>query len=530
MRRSALVVFVVGLFLVSPLAGVALAQDGVQFVRGEPDLDVYAPDPTLTPGTTTQLTLQIENDGKILSGATSQRAVVTTARAVSVEVDERRAPIVVETRQTSIGSVPDGGVREVPITVTVPRDASPGTYDVDVELRYSHTYQYVPQSGIVQERSRRVTRSVDVRVDDGPRFEIEAQTSDVQIGDSGTLRAVVTNVGDDPARQLTVGLESGSSDVTLGGNSQNSARIERLAPGENATITYDVAVNDDVSLRTFPLVGRVHFTDANGIRNVQEDLAVGVRPASAQTFSFAVDESTLRVGETGAVRGTIRNEGPADLTDVVLAVGNAPFDPRTPTYAIGDLDQGDSAAFQFRGTVPAEADAVPQRIDVVTRYRTSGSNERTADDSLRVSVADRRDSVAVTAVDPRFEAGSDGVLELEVTNRRDVEIRDVRLNVAVEAPLDSEFRSAILPSLQPDETGRVAIDLEVDGDAPASRYPATVSVAYTDQDDELVTARPAIVAVTVTDAEGVELLSIELVLFGVLLLLVAVVFVWLYRR
>ena len=55
-------------------------------------------------------------------------------------------------------------------------------------------------------------------------------------------------------------------------------------------------------------------------------------------------------------------------------------------------------------------------------------------------------------------------------------------------------------------------------------------MAYTDQDDDLVTARPAIVAVTVTDAEGVELLSIELVLFGVLLLLVAAVFVWLYRR
>ncbi|MFO7925526.1 MAG: COG1361 S-layer family protein [Halobacteriota archaeon] len=530
MRRSVPVTLVIGLLLVAPMAGAALAQDGGQFVRGEPDLDVYAPEPTLTPGTTAQLTLQIENDGEIRAGATSQRAVVTTARAVSVELDERRTPIVVETQRTSIGSVADGGVREVPITVTVPEDAAPGEYELDVRLRYSHTSQYAPQSGAVQERSRTVTRSVDVRIDDGPRFEIETVTSDVRIGDSGTLRTVVRNVGDEPARELTVGLESESADVTLGGHSRNAGRIERLAPGENATITYDVSVTSGVSGRAFPLVGRVQFTDTDGVRSVQAGIPIELRPASAQVFSIAVDESTLRVGETGAVRGTIRNEGPANLTDVVLAIENAPFDPRTPTYAVGDLDRGDSTTFRFRGTVPAEADAVPQQIDVLTRYRTPADGEGVADDSLRVPVADRRDSVAITAVDSQFEAGSAGVLELEVTNQRDVEIRDVRLNVAVEAPLDSEFRSTILPSLQPGETDRIAFDLEVDSDAPVSRYPATVIVEYTDPDDELVTARPAVVAITVTEAEGVELLSIELVIFGALLLLVGAVFVWLYRR
>lgn len=35
---------------------------------------------------------------------------------------------------------------------------------------------------------------------------------------------------------------------------------------------------------------------------------------------------------------------------------------------------------------------------------------------------------------------------------RDVEIRDVRLRLAVEKPLGSEFRTTVIPSLQPEET------------------------------------------------------------------------------
>lgn len=530
MHRNVLVALAVALFFTSSLAGVALAQDEIQYVRGEPDLDVYAPEPTLTPGTTAQLTLQVENDGEIRSGATAQRGLVTTARAINVELQERRSPVVVETGRQSIGSIEDGSMREVPITVTVPEDAPPGEYTLDVRIRYSHTFQYAPQSGVVQERSRTVTRSIDVTIDDGPRFEIETLDSDVQIGDSGTLRTEVTNVGGEAARDLTIGLESNSADVTLGETPQNTARIDRLAPGESTTVDYDVTIRPDVSLRELSLSGDVQFTDSDGVQHAHGGLSTGITPVSEQQFSLTTDASTLRVGETGTISGTIRNDGPADARDVELVLGDAQFAPRSPTYSIGDLESGESATFRFRGAVPSEADATPQRVDVSTRYRTPADNERIAEHSMHVSVSERRDSVTISAVDPEFSAGEDGVLHLDITNQRDVEIRDVRLRLGVEDPLDSEFRSAVIESLEPGETDRVAFDLEVDSDAPPSRYPAAVETTYIDPDDETVTPRPATIAVTVTEAEGVEFLSIELIVFGVLLLLVGGVFVWLYRR
>lgn len=510
-------------------AGLGVAQEEMQFVRGEPDLDVYVPEATLTPGSTTQITVQVANDGEVRSGAVAQREMVTTARSVTIEIEDDDVPITVETQRQSIGSVPDGGVREVPITVTVPEDVEPDDYSLDVKLRYSHTFQFAPRSGVTQERSRTVTESIDVTVDNRPRFELRTIESDVQVGDSGTLVTEVTNVGGEPAHDLTVKLESTSGDATLGETAQNTARIDRLDSGENATLTYDANVRPGSSIRNLTITGTVQFTDQDGIEGTQDGLSVGLLPGSEQEFSLSVNESTLRIGEAGTVQGSIRNDGPADVSNVVLRFDEAQFEPRSSTYSIGELAAGESEAFQFRGTVPSEADAVPKQFKITTQYRTLAGNDRTTEDSIHVPVSDRRDTVTVRAVEPQFAAGEEGVLELAITNQRDVEIRDVRLRLNVEEPLKSDFRTTVLPSLQPGETDHVAFDLEIDSDAPRSQFPATIEVEYIDDDNDQNTARPSTVAITVTETDGDDL-PVELIIFGVLVILVAAGAWWFYGR
>ena len=510
-------------------AGVAVAQDD-QSVRGEPNVDVYAPDPTLTAGTADELRLQVVNDGNVRSGAVAQRGVVTTARVVTVDVDDGSVPFEVTTQRQSIGSVPDGEAVDAPLSVTVPADVAPGEYTLDVRVRYSHTFQYAPASSVVQERSRTVRRSVDVTVEERPRFALATVESDVQVGDSGTLVTNVTNVGSESARDVRLRLASESAEVSFGGAPSNTARLDRLDPGENGTVAFRTSVGDNVDLRDVALEGSVRFVDPNGIEHAQDGLVTGFVPGDEQSFALSVEASTLRVGELGAIEGTVRNDGPADVDDVVLALGDARLDPRSETYAVGSLDAGETAPFRFRGTVPAGADPVAQRIDVTTRYRTPAGNDRSTVDPVRIDVAERRDAVDVAAVGPRFAAGESGTLELEVRNQRDVGIRDVRLTLEADDPLESEFRTTVVPVLAPGETDAVAFDLEVDGDAPASRYPATVAVEYTDPDDETVAARPATVAVEVTEADDDVLPAIEILIFAAVAVLVAAVFVWLYRR
>ena len=529
MNRRVFGVVLASMLLIGVTPGIAAAEDESPFVEGEPGLDAYAPEPTLDPGATTEMTVQIANSGELESGAIEQRETVTTARSVVVEIEDRAVPFTVETRKRSAGSIADGGVAEFPIAVTVPDDVTPGKYSIDVVIEYTHTFRFKPDSDFIQERSRTARESLDVRIDDRPRFELRTVGSSAQIGDSGNLTAEVTNVGGETARDLVVVLSSTTRDVTLGEAANNTARIDRLDPGESVTLPYEADVRSGVSPRSLPLLGTVRYTDPDGIRGTHGGLSVGLRPRAEQEFSLSVDESTLRVGETGAVLGSIRNDGPADVGNAVLVVGDAPFEPRSSTYSIGDLAAGESTTFQFRGTVPSEADAVPQQIDVTTRYRTSADDERTSEGSVRVPVADRRNAVAVAAIEPRFAAGEEGVLEVGVTNQRDIEIRDVQVGLVVEEPLVSEFRETVLPSLRPGETGRVAFDLEVDGDAPASRYPAIVEVTYLDRDAERNAARPSTVAVRVTESAGGDAPT-EIAIFGVLSILVFVSAWWFYRR
>ncbi len=515
--------------LAATLAGVAVAQEESAFVRGDPGIDVYAPDATLTAASTEELTLQVANDGEVRAGAAPQRDLVTTARGVTLEVTDS-GPFEIDTQRRAVGTVPDGDVASAPLSITVPEDVAPGEYEVDVRVRYSYTSMYSPRANVAQERSRTVRTSVDVTVAERPRFAVDAVESDVQVGDSGTLVTSVTNVGSEPARDLTVVLESESADVSFGEALRNTARIDQLDPGENTTIAHRVRVREDVDVRDLALDASVEYTDTDGIAGRQDGLSTGLVPTGEQSFSTSVTNTTLRVGEVGTIEGTVRNDGPVDVDAVRLTLGDARIEPRSDAYAIGPLPAGETASFRFRGTVPAGTDPVPQRIDVTTQYQTTAGADRTTVDPIRVDVAERRDAVSVDAIDSRFAAGESGALRLEVTNRRDVDLRDVRLTLEVDDPLESDFRSTVVSALEPGETGSVAFDLEVDGDAPASQYPATVAVEYTDPDDETVSTRPTTVAVEVTEAEDDGLPAIEVVIFGLLVILVAGVFVWLYRR
>ena len=618
-------------------AGVVGGEEDRLFIRGEPDLDVFLPDQKFTPGTADELVVQIANDGEVTWGATTQPEIVTSARNVRVAVDDD-APFSVETGEQAIGTVGTDVPGEAAFAIRVADDAEPGEYEVDVDLEYSHTRMYSARAGVLQERTRTVTRTVDVIIDDRPRFDIRGIDTELQVGDRGTVTAEVHNVGAQPATDIDVAVESTSPHVRLGeGAAVDSARIDRLEPDETATVTYDADMLSDATARNYSLVAQVQFTDENGIRDADRNRTFAFFPTPEQEFDLELDESTLRVGEIGTVtgtvrnvgpqpvetvaleladgpfeairhthaigaldvgeaadfrlrvavpadaepvphridinttyrsaqdydrvvrepliapvgeqdfaidivdsslrvgergsiRGTIENTGPVDATAVTLVLGESRFEPRSESYSIGDLSVNETASFEFRGTIPESTDPVPRRIDVTTEYRTPADVVRATNDSVHVPVAERRDAVAVEAVDARFTAGEDRTLELEATNQRDVELRDIRFNLSVADPLESDFRTTMLESLEPGESGTIGFDLEVDRDAPLTQYPAVVGIEYTDPDDDRIVDRPATVAVTVVETPWEFFVAIEIIVFIVLLVLVGALFVWLYRR
>ena len=476
-------------------------------VRGRPDLSVMLPDSTVTPGRTNELTLQVANDGTLNFGSAENRQIVTTARNVRVEADAGGTPMTVETDQMGIGSVTEDQPREFSVAVDVPDDIEPGTYDLDVELRYSYrSFQGGASIGSnANERTRVITEEVEIEVKDRARFAVVGVDADAQIGDSGTLAVDVENTGSEPAYRADVGLTSTASGLTFDGADSSTARLGELAPGETSTVTYDVTVAPDSPVREYAINADVRFEDPEGISRTDEDLSFGVFPQAEQEFTIDDVSSDLRVGEDGDLVGTVTNDGPATARNVVVryADDSPNVIPIEDSVAVGTLEAGESVEFRLPLEISGEAEAIGRVAGLTVRYRNDDDELRQYDDVEAVyTVGAERDDFLVEVDDREVETGSTQTINVTVTNNLDETVSDVEARLFADSPLDSENDEGFTESLEPGESTTMTFTLSADGGATAKTYPVSFDFRYDDADGNSQLSDTSRVAITLVESEG----------------------------
>ncbi len=487
-------------------AGAAPVRPQTAVVRGRPDLEVMLPDSTVTPGQTNELSLQIANDGTLNFGSAANRQIVTTARNVRVEADADGTPLTVDTDMQGIGSVTEDQPRAFHVAVDVPESVEAGTYDLDVEVRYSYrSFQGgEPIGSSANERTRTITETVEVEVKDEARFDIVEARTDAQVGDSGTLEAVIENTGSEPAIDADVTLEA-AGDLRFSGAQTSTTRISRLEPGARATVTYDVAVEPDSAVRQYSLGGRVEFEDPEGITRVDEAISLGVTPQAEQTFRIESGETTLRVGEDGDLRGTVTNEGPAPARNVVVVYESQSPNviPIETEVAVGSLDSGAAAEFALPIEIGGEAEAVDRVADVAVRYRNDENELRRYEDvEIAYAVGEERDDFGVEVVDREVTAGSTTTFDIVVTNNLDEPVSDIEARLFADSPLDSPEDEGFAESLAPGESTNMTFTLSAEGGATAKTYPVSMDFRYDDADGDSTLSDTTRVAVRVAQSEG----------------------------
>ena len=484
-------------------AGGAALQAGGGLVRGSPELSVTTPDPTLTPGRTNELALQISNDGDMDLGTAQTREIVTTARNVRVSADAGGTPLTVETGTLAIGSVTENRPGEAPVAVSVPEDVEQGTYQIDVELEYSYTYQQ--SGGVTTDREETVDAEVEVDVSDDARFEVVNITTDARIGGEGTLEAEIENVGADAARDATVVLESASSGLGFGDRASDAARIDELAPGETATVRYDVAFAPGAPVREYALRGSVQFETSEGLQRVDERVSAGVVPGPEQRFSVTGVESDLHVGEEGEITGTVTNEGPDEARNVVIQFADQSQNviPIERSVAVGTLAPGESGEFRLPIEIGEEAKAIDRTADIAVRYRNAEFETRAYQDvELLYEVQPERDQFLVEVDDREIEAGGERTLEVTLTNNLDEPVRDVEARLFADSPLDSGNDEGFVSELGPGESTTLTFDLSASGSGTAKTYPISFDFRYDDANGNSQLSDTTRVPITVVEGEG----------------------------
>ncbi len=358
-----LVVFVSALF-VGGASAVA--------VGGNPDLNAYVEDPTIEPGEEDTLNVQVANDAKAQFGSLDARERVTNARNVVITVEAPDdAPFTVETETHSIGTVPQNQPTTVPIDITVPDGADPGDYELDVTMKYSYTESLYTRGEVENEVSETTRDTVTAEVSDDAQFTLNTVADDaVRIGEVGTFQAEVTNTGSEVARDVAVELTPKGIGLEFGESANDVSRLDRLAPGETASVSYRVNTPNDAAVRTYQVDANVEYTDPDGIRQTDEDPTLGleVGPSKDDFIVEAVD-AQLESGSSRLVEVRVTNnlEYPVSNVEAKLSASN-PIDSEDDEGFISELDAGESTTMTFEMSATKQAVEKVYAADIDVRY------------------------------------------------------------------------------------------------------------------------------------------------------------------
>lgn len=471
------------------------------FTRGEPDISVYAPDAEVTPGSDTRIDIQLQNSGDLDTGSRSEE--VLAARAVSVAADGE-GPLDVRTGRTAVGTIADGSLATTPFQVVVPEGTEPGTYELDVKVRYSYVEQTSSMSG--QQRETETERhTVDIRVVSEPRFAITDVDTDVQPGTSGDADVTIENVGSERANATRVTLR-GSGGVTLG-NGEARSFVGDLAPDESATVTVEAAVAEGVATGAKPIEATVDYTNTDGAE-AQSDPVVGhLEPLAEQSFDIEGLEDTLSVGYAGNITGTLRNEGPRSVSDGVLVIEPASDSlfVEEGRYALPELDSGEATEFAFPTEVSGQALAGPRQVRFSVEYANEGESTVTAGPlSERVVVDERRGEFSVTAENATVNAGGSTDLVVTITNERPETLSNIDARLYANSPLSTSSDEAFVSELEPGESGELRFSLSATSGAMAKTYPVELDFQYDNRRGESTLSDTYQQAVSVEEPETTD--------------------------
>lgn len=337
-------------------------------VQGQPNVSVFAPENTVSPGETTQIELQLMNNGTVSEGSEGIEIIssqgdeqrVQTARNVAVEAEADGPPFDVETATVPVGSLPEGTSSPIPITLAVNEDAPASTYQLTVTVEYVYTSQIENGEETVVEET--VTEEVPIVIDESARFEIDDTQSDLEVGSDGEVSGSIENVGSGDAENAVLRLSGESG--TLGFADREYA-LGDVEAGESADFAFDADVSAEASEGDRQLDFVIAYEDERGNdREATTSTQVEVDPESEE-FSVEPVNATVESGATDTVDLEITNEGEEDVTNLNAQLfADSPISAENDQAYAADLAAGESVVLSFdlsaesgtTGTYPLDVD------------------------------------------------------------------------------------------------------------------------------------------------------------------------------
>ncbi|MFW6382903.1 MAG: COG1361 S-layer family protein [Haloferacaceae archaeon] len=195
-------------------------------------------------------------------------------------------------------------------------------------------------------------------------FAVDDLSSNLRVGDDGTLEGRVTNTGDLDVRNAVVVFETDKPNVTP---IETESPVGDLAAGESASFSFPVEISESAEAGPQQYSLSVRYRDQDDDRRTSDaiDVRQEVGP-DADKFSLETNGATVEPGAGTVLEVTITNEADERLTDISANMfADSPISVEDEESFVGALDPGESetVSFSIGATDGALAKNYPVSLD-----------------------------------------------------------------------------------------------------------------------------------------------------------------------
>ncbi len=392
------------------LAGISFppVSAGEKYMAGSPELTAAISGANeFGPGDDAVVAVRLQNEGLneykfVNSGIIDRDDLPNTAKLVTVALGPGDSPVTVKSDPQMIGDLKGGNSILVNFNVKIPRNATIGTYNLPLSIRYTYLWQadqYGTDSIQYMYRESDETLLLPMKIKPELQFQVLSTTTDyLNAGTEGYLTLVIGNTGQEDGRNAILKIARNDKSPVI--PTDGSTYIGDFPAGAQVTSRFKISADSDAGNSSYPLDVYVNYENYEGDVVDTDRTTIGIPVGQKAEFTIVSDQVELSPGQKRAVTVSYLNNGGATVYSAQARISAVdPFTSDDDTAFLGTLAPGETKEATFEISVDGAATPKQYGLDTEVRFRDALDNSIISGQvKIPVSVVNKDNSGLIFAI------------------------------------------------------------------------------------------------------------------------------------
>ena len=397
MRSVGLIALVLACFAIGPVHA------GERYMTGSPELTAAISGTNeFSPGDDAVIAVQLQNEGLnelkfVGSGIITRDDQPNTAKLITITLAPGESPLIIKSDPQMIGDLKGGSSTIVKFTVKIPKNATVGTYELPLNLKYTYLWM-AEQMGTdsIQYMYRDVNQTLSLPVKIKPVLQfslVSVDTEHLNAGTEGYLTLVINNTGQEDGKKAIVKIARNDNSMVI--PTDSSSYIGDFPVGAKVTSTFKVSVSNEAENKSYPLDVYVNYENYEGDIVDSERTTIGIPVGGKTEFLVVSDPIGIPAGQKKTITVRYQNAGNAPVYSAQARISAVdPFTSDDDTAFLGTFAPGEVKEATFDISVDSTATQKEYGLDSEVRYRDALDNSIISDPiKVRIEVVERSNTL-----------------------------------------------------------------------------------------------------------------------------------------